>query len=280
MHRKTQRIISYILGFFLVIFLVLLAILAILKTTILNEVAVKKALDENNYYQIITDKIFENMKDYMRSSGLNVEILNDLFTVEDVRSDVNRYLDKIYQDSKIEFDDTNLKEKLTKNIEISLEKQDLKINDEDEISSFVTEMVKIYKNETNLYNIINGFIESIQKANNLLSIVVIILLVICIALIIPIAWMKVRCFGTITIAVGLILYYIRFAIYEKIDFKNILILSKEFSVVLTWLLTKIANYIAIYASVIVVIGLVIVIVESYITMKKKRRIHHRRSLEI
>ena len=276
MSRKTKKIICYTLGFILAILLVLLVVLGILKSTALSEYFVKKTLDKTNYYTLVSDKIRNNMKDYMMSSGLDEEILNDLFTEEDVRSDVNKYLDKLYQDSNIEFDDTKLKEKLINNINESLKKNNLEVADQQAIDSFVTEMVKIYKNETNLYNLVDNFTNSIQKVNNLLGIVAVILLVICIVIFVAIVLMKVRCFGPITLAVGILLFYVRFAIYEKVDFRNILILSKEFSNILTMILTKIANYLNMFAIGFLVFGIVVTFVETYITRKKRERArrHH------
>ena len=279
MSRKTKKIICYILGFIFTILLVLLVILGILKSTALSEYSVKKTLDKSNYYALISDKIKDNMKDYMMSSGLDEEILNDLFTEEDVRSDVNKYLDKLYQDSKVEFDGTKLKEKLINNINESLKKNNLQVSDQKAIDSFVEEMVKIYQKETNLYNLIDNFTDSIQKVNNLLGIVAIIMLVICIIIFITIVLMKVRCFGSITLGVGILLFYVRFAIYEKVDFENILILSKEFSDILTMILIKIANYLNAFAIGFLVLGLVITLVETYITRKKRERArrHHQNS---
>ncbi len=276
MNRKTKKIICYILGFMLTILLVVLIVLGVLKSTALSEYSVKRTLDKTNYYSLVSDKIRNNMKDYMTSSGLDEEILNDLFTDEDVRSDVNKYLDKLYQDSNIEFEDKELKEKLTNNINASLEKNNLQVEDQEAIDSFVTEMVKIYQKETNLYNLVDNFTDSIQKVNNLLGIVAIVLLVICIIIFITIAIMKVRCFGPITLGVAILLFYVRFAIYEKVDFKNILILSKEFSNILTMILTKIANYLNTFAIGFLVLGIVITLIETYITRKKRERArrHH------
>ena len=137
-------------------------------------------------------------------------------------------------------------------------------------------MVKIYQKETNLYNLVDNFTDSIQKVNNLLGIVAIILLVISIIIFITIVLMKVRCFGPITIGVGILLFYVRFAIYEKVDFRNILILSKEFSNILTMILTKIANYLNVFAITFLIVGIIITLVETYITRKKRERAkkHH------
>lgn len=277
MSRKTKKIIGYILGFILTMLLVAFITLAIIKVNVFNVDNVKKNFEKNNYYSLIYTKVLENMQDYMRSSGLDKEILDGLFTEDDIKRDVNKYLDKLYLDSEIEFNDKDLKDKLAKNIEDSLAKQNLQITDQNAIDEFVTEMVKIYKNETNLYNLVDNFTHHIQKINNLVNMALIGLLIVSIVLLITIILMKVHCLGTITFGVGLILAFIRFALYEKVDFKNILILSKEFSKVLTGILTSIANNLAIFAIIFLVIGLILAITEAI--MRARRHARYKKRLE-
>ncbi len=271
MSRKTKKIIGYILGFILTILLVAFITLAIIKVNVFNVKNIKKDFEKNNYYSLVYTKVLENMQDYMRSSGLDKEILDGLFTEDDIRRDVNKYLDKLYLDSAIEFDENSLKEKLAKNIEDSLAKQNLQVTDKNAIDEFVTEMVKIYKVETNLYNIVDNFTNYVQKGDNVINMALIGLMIVCIVLLITIILMKVHCLGTITFGVGLILAFIRFVIYEKIDFKNILILSKEFSKVLTSILTNIANNLAIFAILFLVVGLIIAIIEAIMRAKRHAR---------
>lgn len=268
---KGKNIAGYIISFFLTILLVILFLLGIMKTTVLNENYVIKIFEKNNYYKLISDKIKENMEDYMRSSGLDKEILDNLFTEEDVKNDVKKYLDKIYKDEKIEFNDSILKEKLTKNIEELLAKQNLVITDKNAIDSFVSEMVKIYQNETNLYNLVDDYIEPFQKVINISNIAFIGILIISILLLILVILMKIHCLGTVTLASGLMLIFVRFVIYEKIDFKNLLIISDEFSKILNKILTNIANLIAIYAGIFIVLGLILALAESFMAVKKRRR---------
>ncbi len=268
---KGKNIAGYIISFFLTILLVILFLLGIMKTTVLNENYVIKIFEKNNYYKLISDKIKENMEDYMRSSGLDKEILDNLFTEEDVKNDVKKYLDKIYKDEKIEFNDSILKEKLSKNIEELLAKQNLVITDKNAIDSFVSEMVKIYQNETNLYNLVDDYIEPFQKVINISNIAFIGILIISILLLILVILMKIHCLGTVTLASGLMLIFVRFVIYEKIDFKNLLIISDEFSKILNKILTNIANLIAIYAGIFIVLGLILALAESFMAVKKRRR---------
>ncbi len=271
---KTRKIIGYSLSFILTILLVIFIVLIILKTTIFNENYVLKTFDNNNYYKLVSDKILENMEDYMRSSGLDKEILTDLFTEEDIKNDVKKYLDKIYKDSNIKFDDSKLKEKLVNNINDSLAKHNLKITDQEAIDSFVSEMVKLYQNEVNIYNIVDNHVNVFHKFNNILNVAFIALLMVCLLLLLSIILMKAHCIGAPILASGLILIFLRFVIYEKIDFKNLLVISDEFSKIINHVLTKIANDMALCSYIFIGLGIILALIESI--MHAKRRKHHKK----
>lgn len=271
---KTRKIIGYSLSFILTILLVIFIVLTILKTTILNENYVLKTFDNNNYYKLVSDKILENMEDYMRSSGLDKEILTDIFTEKDIKNDVKKYLDKIYKDSNIKFDDSKLKEKLVNNINESLAKHNLQITDQEAIDSFVSEMVKIYRNEVNIYSLVDNHVNLFHKFNSILNIAFIALLMVCILLSLSIILMKAHCIASSFFASGLILLFLRFVIYEKIDFKNLLVISDEISMIIKHLLTKIANDMALCSYIFIGLGIILTIVESI--MHAKRRSHHKK----
>ena len=274
---KTKKIIGYCLSFILTILLVIFIILTILKTTVFNENYIIKTFDDNNYYKLVSDKILENMEDYMRSSGLDKEILTDLFTEKDIKNDVKKYLDKIYKDSNIKFDDSKLKEKLVNNINDSLAKHNLQITDQEAIDSFVEEMVKLYRNEVNIYNLVDNYVNKFHKVINILDILFIALLMVCVLLLLSIILMRVHCLAPSMLASGLILVFLRFVIYEKIDFKNLLVISDEFSKILNHVLTKIANDMAHCSYIFVGLGIILAIVESI--MHAKRRRHHHKKIE-
>ena len=75
-----KKVISYILSFILVLMLLSLCLLAILKSTILNEEYLISKLEEANYYERMNGEIIEQFKNYTIQSGLSDDVLENLFT--------------------------------------------------------------------------------------------------------------------------------------------------------------------------------------------------------
>lgn len=230
---KLKILLGYLFTFILSMILLVIISLLIVKLTIGNKQYLKNKLVENDYYASIALDIKEEMEDFMTSSGLPKDVLDDIYTLEEVQNDIDNYLNSFYVGEKYAIEKEELKTKLLENINTYLKENNFQITDSEEMTSFITEMEKIYQNKITLYGSLDSFTTSFSKMNSVVSVTIIILIIIFIAvLIMVIKTLKVEYWHSIFIASGLMLLFIRLFILEKIDIENILLFSEFFSKVL------------------------------------------------
>ncbi len=271
---KIKTVINGILIFTLSLFLVILLLLGIVKTSVYNQESLKETLKENNYYQKVYTQIKENMEDYIRSSGFSKEILENLYTEQDVKNDIDSFVSMIYSGKVEEFDSTKIKNKLDENINNYLKENNLKITDEDSLTSFVSELTEIYKNEIRFHDMINSFVRVVPKLEKVLNIGIVVMLILVAINILILYFLKFRYQGSAFITASLLTFFIRFVVYDKIDFKNLIIFSDHFSEILQKILIHIADLIIIWGIIFLGIGIILTIIEALIRVKKKKKLKH------
>ena len=266
---KWKIILDYFLKFLTALILIFLTLIIIFKFTIFNKNYIKNNLKENNYYEKVNDSIKENMENYIISSGFSENILDNIYTNKDVEIAINNYIDIIYSNKKDKIDLSKIEDKINSNIDEYIKDQEIKILDKDSITSLVDDLLKIYTNEIELYNIFDNYINLFSKLQTLLNIALICLLIITIILIIVLIKLKIQNLGIIPFTSSLMLLYIRFLIYNNIDYKNILIITDNFSNCLVQIVTKIVDLILICGIILGVMGLIAIILDSRKKNKKK-----------
>ena len=91
---RTRKIISNILLFLESILLFLILITFTLRITILNKNNVIKKLDKTNYYEKVYNETLDNMKYITRKSGYSSKIIDDTFSIEDIKRNTKNELYK------------------------------------------------------------------------------------------------------------------------------------------------------------------------------------------
>lgn len=227
--KKNNIILSYIIGFITIFLGVLLTILLIMKFTISNKHYLYHLVKSNNYYQTIYDEINDEMQSYLMSTGFTNEILDNLYTKDEVIDDLNLFIENTYSGKETILEKNNIKEKLDDSINTFLKKSNLSILNKNDLSLFEDEMVNIYKNEITLYKMANKFITKYQKLNKYINISLIVTIIITSILFIYLRKIKLYSSGVIALGVGMIIFFIRMAIYDRIDMDNILVITENFS---------------------------------------------------
>ncbi len=226
---KLKIIVGYILAFISMILVTVLVALVILKVTLANKNYVKDLLESNNYYSNVSEEILDKMKYYMASSGLPENILEDIYSKEDVKEDINLFIDNAYIGSKTDVNVEKLVSKLNSNIDNYVSDHKVKITSQNYIDSFVKNMTSIYEKEVNLYGIVNGYLKYIPKIIKLINQLLIICGILLLVNIVGLVLLKVGYISSIFMASALIIIFVRMMFYEKIDYHNILIISSDFS---------------------------------------------------
>ena len=254
---KNKILIDYILCFITCIFVSTLVILFIIKNNIFTKKNILETFEKDNYYVELYNKTLEDMKDYMVSSGLEEEILENIFELEDIKKDVDGYISSYFDNSNYEIQSNKVSENIQKNIDKYLVKNNIEVDNKEELKMFLVDMENIYKKRINFYNMLSSFKNTFYKIYNLLFKIQIGLSILIIILNVILINMKSKHIQSAYMGSGLILLFTRFVIYDKIDFKNITLISDEFSKVLKNILTNIAFELVIFGIILFILGILI-----------------------
>lgn len=269
MSSKWKLFFELVLKFIAAVILTLLVVLFVFKFTIFNKSRVINTLNNDNYYENVYKTIKENMENYIISSGFSDSVLDNIFTKEDVTNSINDFVDNIYAGKKEETDLNNIKKKINDNIDEYVSDQKIQILDQESIDSLVDELLKIYTNETELYGMINNFMGMFPKVEKVLNISIISLLILFVVITIILVVAKIKFKGIIVLASGLMLLYIRFIITNNIDYKNILLLTDNFSEILVSLIGNVIYLILLCGIILSVVGLATIIINAMLRNKKE-----------
>ncbi len=266
---RFKIVLGYFLGFIGAIVLTGLVSLLIVKVTVLDSSYVKRKLDNNNYYEKVSGEIKEKMENYMVSSGLPETILDDLYSNEEIREDVNLFIDSIYRGKSITTNIDKVRDRLNDNINNYINDHDVKVTSKSYIESFVNNMVKFYEQEINFYGMVNGYIGYVPKIESYVNMGLVVLLILFVILLVSLLLLKVKYIGSVISASGLIILFIRIIFNEKIDYHNILVISDNFSNVVKLFVNNV-NYLALILSIfLILLGIGINLAFSLQSMPKK-----------
>lgn len=180
---RTRKIISNILLFLESILLFLILITFTLRITILNKNNIIKKLDKTNYYEKVYNETLDNMKYITRKSGYSSKIIDETFSIEDIKRNTKNYIESIYENKKIEINTEFLKENIEENLDNYIKEKNIEVNDSKK-AEYINKIATTYKNEIRLMNEFNDTSSYINKyinlSNTLLILFVIDLIVIII----------------------------------------------------------------------------------------------------
>ena len=178
------------------------------------------------------------------------------------KKDINNYVDNLYLGKINALETKDIEEKLNSNIENYLKDNNLKISNKESINMFKKDISNIYKEEINLYNMLNGFVDNFYEIYGLLNKVTYILAITCFILFIVILLLKVKYIGSIIIANGLILMVSKYLVLNNIAVNNVTIISDYFSIILRNIVNNIYNNILYIGVFSIIIGIIITLFVS------------------
>ena len=225
-YRKT---IANILLFIEALLLILLTITFSLKITILNKNHMMKKLKKTDYYEKTYEEIKDTMKYITRKSGYNEYIIEDTFTIEDIKNDINKYVVSIYNNKELELNTEHLKENITNNLEEYIKTKN-KVRTEEQKKEYIDKIISTYKNEITLSGQLDNLkLDRYIKMDNTLNVVFLIDLIII--LIINKKIFNKREYSTVLFISGISLLLINI-LTRTINFKDIFIYNDAVSSVI------------------------------------------------
>lgn len=270
-----KKVISYILSFILVLMLLSLCLLAILKSTILNEEYLISKLEEANYYERMNGEIIEQFKNYTIQSGLSDDVLENLFTEDKLKQDINNVIDSIYTGKELEISTSEIRENLKENILAEVEKEGKTVDFEDEaMVEYLKAIESAYESQvsysTSTINSIGSTFEKIislaKTAQTILVTVIVVVAILLIAINIKVI------FGLNYIAIsgmasGLFILVSRIMLEHSTDLKNIMVINQATSNVIQLIINDVLTKITIIGVILLVIGLVFSVIYNLLHKK-------------
>ncbi len=267
---KWKKIVYYLCEFLLAISLFIIILLFILKITILSPNYIINKMQENNYYEQVYKSLEKEMPNYIIQSGLPKEVLEDIYTKEEIKKELDKYIKALYQGKAEKINTKNIEEKLSKNIDNYFNENNIRITEKESIDKFILQIADIYKTEIIQSDSILKMQDFIPKIVLFINIVIGITIFIIITLLFMIKLVlknKIKSISFLTVAFLLLISY--FFIKESIDIKNLIILTDYFSTLVKGILNQILNNIRNSAIILIIISIIKIIIDTLIKKKKE-----------
>ena len=234
-------------------------ILCILKFTVLDKNYIL-SMYSSKHYKEVEIYLKDEMKKSMISSGIDNEVIDDIFNKNDIKQSTEEMLSIIYDGNIKEIDVSLIEDRLRKNVEDNIKRKNFTLEDEIGYNRFVKSIIDIYKGEFIMFNQISKVSKVVNKIEKYFNYVFISLSVILI-LISIILLIKKKLFMYLPISLFVSSFLILFGIFYSdkiVGFSDITIISMTFSEVLRKI---IFNVFALYKNisiVFVIIGMIII----------------------
>ena len=216
------------------------------------------------------------MEGYIGPSGLDESIFDDIITREKIENDVNIVVSNIYESKDADIDTKIIDEKLEKNINKYLKKENLKIEDRTSLDEFKKQIIDVYKTEVS-YNTYTKYIQNVNinkiarlfKTAKKVCLIGIILPIILILLLNTKKVEKVIPeIMTFILACGTILMVISKYITMKINIEAITFLNTAFSIVIRDIALTVLNDILTIGIVFIVTSILLITINNSIFIIK------------
>ena len=164
-----KKIIQYIVATILALAILGLIIINILSSSILSKEYILGKLQNQNYYEKIYQETESNFENYIHQSGLDEDVLKDIVTKEKIEKDTRIILNNIYNGMDEKIDTKEIKEKLTENINNSLNGK-ISSSEQKAINTFVDTICKEYETTISHTNYEKKINEALNKINKYVKI--------------------------------------------------------------------------------------------------------------
>lgn len=262
-----KKIINFLLNLIMSVLALGLIVLVLISNTVLNKEYIKEKLNENNFYERTYSDIKEDFENYTIQSGLELEILDGLFSKEKVITDINSKIDYMFGGKKFIVETDSIRNELDSRINAALEENN-RIPSEYEKKSIVKyedAIVASYKSgilyESN-FNIDTKYIDIVRTACICgITIISVILIIINKSLLKYISFI-----GINSLFSGVLCALVKFLIEERVQ--HVLILDAKFSNFLVNTLNDIIDKFYKTGVLFIVIGVILIVLGSLQKNKK------------
>lgn len=165
-----MKLIKQILSFIFIIILsisILCSFLAfIFSNTILNKDYILNKMEECNYYEQTYLDMNEILEQYIGPSGLDEEVLKDIYTENKIKDDINTTVNTIFTGEEKAIETEAIREKLNKNI---YKNYNIKDNEKEAITNFENTIINEYTKQITHHDYLYILENYIPTANKIIA---------------------------------------------------------------------------------------------------------------
>lgn len=253
-----KKIVSYILSLILAILLISIILIGCVRSNVLNKNNMKKAFQKTDYYYNLYGIIKENTENDIMSSGFEISVLDNVFTEDKIKQDVNNVIEGIYDNKKTEISTEEMKKQLDENVQKQLENTNYQVTEENKknIEEFENSVIKIYTDNI-IYSedIINQISEKMHKINKTAIIITIISCILSIILAFVIFMLNKSSLGISMFVTGTFFIFLNLYSGTAIVINNILMFNWAISNTFAFIANKTINSMYIIGMIFAFIGL-------------------------
>ncbi|MBR2786203.1 MAG: hypothetical protein IKD76_01685 [Clostridia bacterium] len=266
-----RKVISYILAVVISILMISVVLLGSINSKLLNKDNMKKSFKESDYYYNLYAIIKESTENEVMPSGFEETVLDNVFTEEKVKTDVDTLIDCVYDNKKFEVSTEKIEDALEANIQKEIQEKNYVVTEEtqENINEFKNAIIDTYKNHISYsedtVNQISGYL---QKIKDLVKIVLIILYVLLAVLLIILFVVYAPATGIVFLVSGL--FFIVLNVYSgtAVAVNNILLFNWAFSKTMIYVLNNVLEDLWVKGIILSIIGVGIIIATEYFKAKK------------
>lgn len=275
-----KKIISYFFTFILIIMLLTTSVLLIAKSTVLDKEYVLSILDSTDYYNKTKQNIENAFGNYILQSGLEEDVIKDLYDDEKLKNDINSVIDSIYENKSLEIETGSIEEKLQERIDKVLEEHNKKLDRDEEraiekfikaiTDSYITEVAYSTDMVAKISNIFNNQIKllvSIGLITSIASLIVVLLIMLIIN-----KSKILHYLGIMLLSTGILIDLIPIVIKTNININTLLILNSSFSEMGINLINNILKSTLITGTIMTILGIIVVIICSIFEKRKIEKV--------
>ena len=268
MKNKILLILSYIFTFIEAITLFLIVVLLIFSVTIFNSNYIIRNINKTDYYDNLYKDIKKEMSYYTNQSGFNDNILDNTFSKNTIKRDINLLINNLYEGKETNINDNKIKDNINNNINEFLHKYNYSITNRKDVDEFTNKMISIYKSKI---KIVDDIDKIAPKMNKILYLKNIVLIGLFILLVVSVFINTIIChrnnLDIVMYINSLLLLVVRLYIVNKIDINNLYLYNKNISVVLKNVINNILNCYVVVIIIFFIVGLIL----SIFDVKKSRK---------
>ena len=277
--KKIKIIISYLITILLSISLSTLILIIVLNSNILNKTYITNTINDSNYYETLKKSIDDSLSELTPQSGFNDEILDNIYTINDLKKETKLIINSIYNNKKYNPNKEYIKRRLEDNINKFIENNNINITNKakKQIEKFENTIIEAYYNQISYSNsIINNIRTKVNKLNNIIqpvTYVLISLIIVLLSILFIINHIAIIEYIYMTLIISSTLLLIpKVFEYNELNLSKKTVLNNHINIIVREVLNNIYDKLQIYSIIFLIIGILLLITNIIILSKKQKKI--------